>query len=764
MIRRSPPLFVLFVVLCAAQAQAQFNPGAAAMRAQSRTIARAIEKNVERIIRPKLTIARGATGPVTALAVSRDERLLVTAVGDFSVRVWDLEVGRELAALKGHRDRVVEIVISPAGDKAASTSVSGDLKVWNLKTLEAPQTLAPSSTLRRAAFTAKGDRLVAVGADGRIAVFDLKTGAARELPKRPGPLLALALSPDDGAVDVAAEDGGVVRLDLASGAPRLEYKASPGPVVSLVQGEKNTVGGTRNGKIAVWDAKTGEKRAETSAHSGAVNSVSMAESQGVIATAGADKTVKLFAAADLKNLKTMTGHDGPVNYVRLDRQAAYALSASDDGTTRLWSALSGQAVVTLYSTQQGFTVVDDKGRFDGVQASLGGVEWRAEEASIPIENFSRAYYEPALLTRSVKAPNTLGAGKSIPQGIFLPPMVEIIAPGSAQPGKPAEVSVKAVEQGKGGVSDVRLFVNGKSVGTRGLIDSKRGDGEVVNTYQLDLPPGENLIVAAAANREQLESPPAQTVVRAEGQRPEPKLWTLTIGVDKYQNSQLNLNYAVVDATSVGKFFQGPRVAAQKAQALQLLDAQATKAGILENVRKLRQAPPQDIALIYLAGHGDNAGDDWWFIPHEATGLGQAAMRSGLSSTELKIELEGVGASRVFCIIDSCRSGKALDPIKDFRGMKSLKMLARDVGLHVLAATDSDQLAAELPRLGHGVFTYALLKGLDGEADENRNGQISVRELMRFVEAGVPPLSQRFADRSQFPTGHSRGTDFELARR
>ena len=64
--------------------------GGAILRSQSRFVERAITKNVEQLFKPRLRIREGATGPVTALGLSADERYLVTAVGNHSVLVWDL--------------------------------------------------------------------------------------------------------------------------------------------------------------------------------------------------------------------------------------------------------------------------------------------------------------------------------------------------------------------------------------------------------------------------------------------------------------------------------------------------------------------------------------------------------------------------------------------------------------------------------------------------------------------------------------------------
>jgi uncharacterized caspase-like protein len=45
--------------------------------------------------------------------------------------------------------------------------------------------------------------------------------------------------------------------------------------------------------------------------------------------------------------------------------------------------------------------------------------------------------------------------------------------------------------------------------------------------------------------------------------------------------------------------------------------------------------------------------------------------------------------------------------------KAILKLTRSVGIIILAATGTEQVAAEFAKLGHGVFTNALLEGLSG---------------------------------------------------
>ena len=75
---------------------------------------------------------------------------------------------------------------------------------------------------------------------------------------------------------------------------------------------------------------------------------------------------------------------------------------------------------------------------------------------------------------------------------------------------------------------------------------------------------------------------------------------------------------------------------------------------------------------------------------------------------------------------------------------------------------TQQYAAEVEVLKHGVFTYALLEALSGKADKGNDKKITVAELKAYMDERVPELSEEHVGRSQYPTGYSTGQDFPIS--
>ena len=75
----------------------------------------------------------GPLRPVTGVALSGDGRRTVSASGDHTLKVWDVETGRELRTLQGHPDDVNGVALSGDGRRAVSASAD-TLKVWDVET------------------------------------------------------------------------------------------------------------------------------------------------------------------------------------------------------------------------------------------------------------------------------------------------------------------------------------------------------------------------------------------------------------------------------------------------------------------------------------------------------------------------------------------------------------------------------------------------------------------------------------------------------
>jgi uncharacterized caspase-like protein len=130
---------------------------------------------------------------------------------------------------------------------------------------------------------------------------------------------------------------------------------------------------------------------------------------------------------------------------------------------------------------------------------------------------------------------------------------------------------------------------------------------------------------------------------------------------------------------------------------------------------------------------------------------------------LSEELVKLRSQKVLLLMDSCRSGSAVASFRGLEDRKSLAQLARASGVHIIAASGGDQLAAEVDELRHGVFTYVLLRGLEGEAVVGASGKsVTVRHLLAYIEEQLPEVSMKYKSEAQYPVSSSKGMDFPVA--
>jgi WD40 repeat protein len=68
---------------------------------------------------------------VYGVAFSADDKLLACACANNLVRFWNVDAGRELAELSGHKDYVHHVTFSPDGTRMVSASGDRTLRVWD---------------------------------------------------------------------------------------------------------------------------------------------------------------------------------------------------------------------------------------------------------------------------------------------------------------------------------------------------------------------------------------------------------------------------------------------------------------------------------------------------------------------------------------------------------------------------------------------------------------------------------------------------------
>jgi tetratricopeptide (TPR) repeat protein len=225
-------------------------------------------------------------------------------------------------------------------------------------------------------------------------------------------------------------------------------------------------------------------------------------------------------------------------------------------------------------------------------------------------------------------------------------------------------------------------------------------------------------------------------------------YALLIGVSKYQKlpPEQWLHFADSDATLFEKHVLSPRGGGLPPEnVMKLTDEKATTAALRNAFQTFLKgrATKKDTVLILIAGHGtvETPGSKGAYIlTHDSDPQDLAGTAMPMAEVQKLIDEELSKVGRVAVFVDVCRSG-IIGSIKNTTVNAVVEKLGEAEGGEIMGimASRPKELSYEGDQWGggHGVFSYFLLKALEGDADKNHDGKVDVNELINYVQAEVP---------------------------
>jgi WD40 repeat protein len=299
----------------------------------------------------------GHSAAVWCLAFSPDGQRLATGSVDHTIKLWDVQTGREAITLRGHSDLVCAVAFRPDGHQLVSASHDSTVRVWDATPSEGtpdPGCLTlrgPGAGVNAVAFHPRDRRLVAsADTDGTVRLWDVGNGEQiRTLHGRAEIVRGLAFSPD--GQRLAAAGGGIQKSkkgvtvwDTGSW-----QEVPPSPLATT--GGLHSVAFSLDGRllaaagydpsypVVVWDLPTGAQSRILHGHNSVVFQVAFSPDGLRIAAASHDRTVRVW---DVRTAKEVVSpplwHAAGATGVAFSPDGGWLATASADGTVRVWDA------------------------------------------------------------------------------------------------------------------------------------------------------------------------------------------------------------------------------------------------------------------------------------------------------------------------------------------------------------------------------------------------------------------------------------------
>ena len=259
----------------------------------------------------------GQSGIATCVAVSKDSQRFVAGFKNCSVKVFEVQTGKEIHSFIGHAASITSVCF--VGTSAVcSGSKDNSLSVWDLyKGIRTAVLKGHTRPVHGCSANASGDTIASVSWDTTIKVWNGRSGKLTNTLKTSGqhntPINCVTFHPE-------------------------------GQVVAV---------GSWDSTVKIWDTFNQKRIKVLKGHKSSVQACTYAPSGRHLVSASLDGEVKIWSTKSGTAVGTLVGHSSPVNSIAYTPNGQYLMTASNDKLIKVWSGSLGQPVTSMGSHDHG---------------------------------------------------------------------------------------------------------------------------------------------------------------------------------------------------------------------------------------------------------------------------------------------------------------------------------------------------------------------------------------------------------------------------
>ena len=734
---------------------------------------------------------KGHTGSVTGIQLTPDEKKLISYSYD-EIIIWEVVTGKLLHSSEGHT-KIGGIQLTTDAKKIISYSYDKTIKVWDMETGKMLHSLEGNTDSVNGIQLTKDEKRLISYSLNTIKIWEVVTGKLiHSLERHTDFVNGIQLTTDAKKIISYSDDKTIKVWDIETGKILHSLAGHTDPVlgIHIMKNEKKLISYGRD-KSIIWNMETGKLLRTLEGYVGYMQGNRLTNDEKNLIYYSSDNTIKIWDIESGKCLQTLNHQSSSIINYTLQSTPAYPnmlLSFSFDGSLRYWDMDTGKLLLTqllfkegesIYYTTDGYFDFTDKKVMDYIVYTSPSIQSGFIDLQDLWEDYKRDDLKESVLAgrfKPKKGSNLIRSVETTPVIKTLFDPQQKIAPDKDNYPMRIKVSEKGSKLGS-----VVVFVNGVQVVNTKLSEESKDNGIEVNesetsggkSFQLKFPVplnyGTNRVEIKAYNEFGIpQSYPAFDLERktpANVVLPKPNLYVLSVGVNEYQKNKLK--FSVKDAEAMADVLsKNGKELYSAIHVKKLLDKDATKKGIEDALADIvNKAKPEDVVLVYLSGHGNNASSReikslFYFVPFDFSWSADSqaeyvAREQGIDAEYLNETFTKIKSHKVILILDACHSGsiqttmasKGEDETKASR--KAMDRMANGTGRFIFASSAGNELSREHSEAGHGLYTYVLLNALGKNTDKkipsadyiNADGYIYLSEIRSYIE-------QKFEDQTE----------------